>query len=55
LPAKLHVASFAKTRGRGADDSEVVEARGLRSAETRTLGFLALDAHARFLADPLTD
>jgi DNA-binding LacI/PurR family transcriptional regulator len=30
-------------------------ARGLRSAETRTLGFLVLDAHARFLADPLTD
>jgi DNA-binding LacI/PurR family transcriptional regulator len=30
-------------------------ARGLRSAETRTLGFLVLDQHARFLADPLTD
>jgi DNA-binding LacI/PurR family transcriptional regulator len=30
-------------------------ARGLRSAKTRTLGFLVLDAHARFLADPLTD
>jgi DNA-binding LacI/PurR family transcriptional regulator len=30
-------------------------ARGLRSAETRTLGFLVLDEHARFLADPLTD
>jgi DNA-binding LacI/PurR family transcriptional regulator len=30
-------------------------ARGLRSAETRTLGFLILDQHARFLADPLTD
>jgi DNA-binding LacI/PurR family transcriptional regulator len=32
-----------------------VTARGLRSAETRTLGFLVLDQHARFLADPLTD
>jgi DNA-binding LacI/PurR family transcriptional regulator len=32
-----------------------VTARGLRSAETRTLGFLILDQHARFLADPLTD
>ncbi len=32
-----------------------VSAQGLRSAETRTLGFLVLDAHARFLADPLTD
>jgi len=32
-----------------------VAARGLRSAETRTLGFLILDQHARFLADPLTD
>jgi LacI family transcriptional regulator/LacI family repressor for deo operon, udp, cdd, tsx, nupC, and nupG len=30
-------------------------ARGLRSSETRTLGFLVLDEHARFLADPLTD
>jgi DNA-binding LacI/PurR family transcriptional regulator len=30
-------------------------ARGLRSAETRTLGFLILDQHAQFLADPLTD
>jgi LacI family transcriptional regulator len=30
-------------------------ARSLRSAETRTLGFLVLDEHARFLADPLTD
>jgi DNA-binding LacI/PurR family transcriptional regulator len=30
-------------------------ARGLRSAETRTLGFLVFDPHARFLADPLTD
>jgi DNA-binding LacI/PurR family transcriptional regulator len=30
-------------------------ARGLRSAETRVLGFLVLDEHARFLADPLTD
>lgn len=30
-------------------------ARGLRSSETRTLGFLVLDQHARFLADPLTD
>lgn len=30
-------------------------ARGLRSAETLTLGFLVLDEHARFLADPLTD
>ena len=32
-----------------------LQARGLRSAETRTLGFLVLDQHARFLADPLTD
>src|SRR3954471_4348636 len=32
-----------------------VTARSLRSAETRTLGFLVLDEHARFLADPLTD
>ena len=32
-----------------------VTARGLRSSETRTLGFLVLDQHARFLADPLTD
>ena len=32
-----------------------LHARGLRSAETRTLGFLVLDQHARFLADPLTD
>jgi LacI family transcriptional regulator len=32
-----------------------VTARGLRSAETRTLAFLVLDEHARFLADPLTD
>jgi DNA-binding LacI/PurR family transcriptional regulator len=32
-----------------------VTARSLRSAETRTLGFLILDQHARFLADPLTD
>jgi DNA-binding LacI/PurR family transcriptional regulator len=31
-----------------------VVARGLRSAETRILGFLVLDEHARFLADPLT-
>ena len=30
-------------------------ARGLRSSETRALGFLVLDQHARFLADPLTD
>jgi LacI family transcriptional regulator len=30
-------------------------ARGLRSAKTLTLGFLVLDEHARFLADPLTD
>jgi DNA-binding LacI/PurR family transcriptional regulator len=30
-------------------------ARGLRSAKTRTLAFLVLDEHARFLADPLTD
>lgn len=30
-------------------------ARGLRSSETKTLGFLVLDEHARFLADPLTD
>jgi DNA-binding LacI/PurR family transcriptional regulator len=30
-------------------------ARALRSAETRTLGFLILDQHTRFLADPLTD
>jgi DNA-binding LacI/PurR family transcriptional regulator len=29
-------------------------ARGLRSAETRTLGFLVFDPHARFLADPGT-
>ena len=32
-----------------------VTARGLRSSETRALGFLVLDQHARFLADPLTD
>ena len=32
-----------------------VTARGLRSAETRALAFLILDAHTRFLADPLTD
>lgn len=32
-----------------------VTARSLRSAETLTLGFLVLDEHARFLADPLTD
>jgi DNA-binding LacI/PurR family transcriptional regulator len=32
-----------------------ITARGLRSSETRTLGFLVLDQHARFLADPLTD
>ncbi len=30
-------------------------ARTLRSGRTRTLGFLVLDEHARFLADPLTD
>jgi DNA-binding LacI/PurR family transcriptional regulator len=30
-------------------------ARGLRSARTRTLGFLVLDASARFLGDPMTD
>lgn len=30
-------------------------ARGLRSAETKTLGLLVLDEHPRFLADPLTD
>jgi LacI family transcriptional regulator/LacI family repressor for deo operon, udp, cdd, tsx, nupC, and nupG len=29
-------------------------ARGLRSAQTRTLGFLVFDPHARFLADPAT-
>jgi DNA-binding LacI/PurR family transcriptional regulator len=29
-------------------------AQGLRSARTRTLGFLVLDDHAGFLADPLT-
>lgn len=32
-----------------------VSARGLRSARTRTLGFLVLDEHSSFLADPLTD
>jgi DNA-binding LacI/PurR family transcriptional regulator len=30
-------------------------ARGLRSARTRTLGFLILDDATRFLADPMTD
>jgi DNA-binding LacI/PurR family transcriptional regulator len=30
-------------------------ARGLRSARSRTLGFLILDDAARFLADPMTD
>jgi DNA-binding LacI/PurR family transcriptional regulator len=30
-------------------------AQSLRSGRTRTLGFLVLDEHARFLADPLTD
>jgi DNA-binding LacI/PurR family transcriptional regulator len=30
-------------------------AQGLRSARTRTLGFLVLDASARFLGDPMTD
>jgi DNA-binding LacI/PurR family transcriptional regulator len=31
-----------------------VSAQGLRSARTRTLGFLVLDEHQAFLADPLT-
>ena len=31
-----------------------VGARGLRSSRTRTLGFLVLDEHMAFLADPLT-
>ena len=31
-----------------------VSAQGLRSARTRTLGFLVLDEHQGFLADPLT-
>jgi DNA-binding LacI/PurR family transcriptional regulator len=30
-------------------------ARGLRSARTRTLGFMVLDASARFLGDPMID
>lgn len=32
-----------------------MSARGLRSAQTNALGFLVLDPHAGFLADPLTD
>ena len=32
-----------------------MSARGLRSARTSTLGFLVLDPHVAFLADPLTD
>jgi len=31
-----------------------ISAQGLRSARTRTLGFLVLDEHQAFLADPLT-
>ncbi len=31
-----------------------ITAQGLRSARTRTLGFLVLDEHKAFLADPLT-
>jgi DNA-binding LacI/PurR family transcriptional regulator len=56
-----HQYMSADTRRRVADAMKElgyhpnVTARSLRSAETRTLGFLVLDEHARFLADPLTD